>query len=113
MCLQERLAFAGWTRQEVMNAPNAISLARLLSGPAIATLIVHQLWGPAIISLAVSGASDWLDGYVARRWAQQSVLGSYLDPLADKVLICSTAGALAAEVHHLSPCTLPSMQTVP
>ena len=44
------------------------------------------------------GASDWLDGFVARRYNQGSVIGSYLDPLADKVLICCTAAALAHEV---------------
>ena len=47
---------------------------------------------------AFSGASDWLDGFVARRYNQGSVIGSYLDPLADKVLICCTAAALAHEV---------------
>ena len=51
-------------------------------------------------SLAAAGASDWLDGYLAKRWGQQSVLGSYLDPLADKVLICTTVGALAVEVRR-------------
>ena len=63
-------------------------------------MILHNLWGPAVISLAVAGASDWLDGYLARRLGQGSVLGSYLDPLADKVLICSTVAALGFEVSH-------------
>ena len=40
-------------------------------------------------------ATDWLDGYLARRMRLQSVLGSYLDPLGDKMLICSVALALA------------------
>ena len=73
-------------------------MARLLSGPAIAAMVMHELWGPAMVTLAIAGASDWLDGYVARQWKQSSVLGSYLDPVADKVLICCTVGALAAEV---------------
>ena len=41
-----------------------------------------------------SGVSDWLDGYVAKRFGQESVLGSYLDPLADKAVIICTVGAL-------------------
>ena len=45
-----------------------------------------------------TGLSDWADGYTAKHWGQSSVLGSYLDPLADKVLVCCTVGALAAEV---------------
>ncbi len=39
--------------------------------------------------------TDWLDGYLARRMGLQSVLGSYLDPLGDKVLVCCVMGALA------------------
>ena len=45
-----------------------------------------------------TGWSDWLDGYVARRFDQQSTLGSYLDPLADKALICSVVAALGIQV---------------
>ena len=41
-----------------------------------------------------AGLSDWLDGYVAKRLKQESVLGSYLDPLADKAVIVSVIGAL-------------------
>ena len=45
--------------------------------------------------LAHRQATDWLDGYLARRMRLQSVMGSYLDPLGDKMLICSVALALA------------------
>ena len=48
--------------------------------------------------LAVSSATDWLDGYFARIQQRNSVLGSYLDPLADKVLIGSVVGALGYTV---------------
>lgn len=69
-------------------------MARLVSGPAIAWLILNEQWGLALGSLVISGASDWADGYVAKRYGQSSVLGSYLDPLADKVLIGCVVGAL-------------------
>ncbi|DBB04287.1 TPA: hypothetical protein ACH3X1_012784 [Trebouxia sp. C0004] len=69
-------------------------MARLVSGPVIAWLILNEQWDVALVSLAVSGASDWADGYVAKRFGQSSVLGSYLDPLADKVLIGSVVAAL-------------------
>jgi len=45
-----------------------------------------------------AGLSDWLDGYVARRFNQQSKLGSYLDPIADKVLLGCVVGALGFQV---------------
>ncbi len=56
-----------------------------------------------------AGLSDWADGYTAKHWGQSSVLGSYLDPLADKVLVCCTVGALAAEVGKLSKLRLPQV----
>jgi len=89
---------AGWTRQEVINIPNALSVGRLLSGPLVAHLIMQHQWPAALTTLAIAGISDWADGYAAKHWNQSSVLGSYLDPLADKVLVCCTVGALAAEV---------------
>lgn len=89
---------AGWTRREVVNIPNALSMARLLSGPLVAQLIMTHQWPAALTTLAIAGASDWADGWAAKHWGQSSVLGSYLDPLADKVLVGCTVGALAAEV---------------
>ncbi len=82
----------------VYNLANAISGARLVSGPFVAGLIIHQQWAPALALLVTGGVSDWLDGFVAKQYGQPSVLGSYLDPLADKVLICCTVGALGYEV---------------
>ena len=52
-------------------------------------------------SLGYAGLSDWLDGYVARRFNQQSKLGSYLDPIADKVLLGCVVGALGFQVRML------------
>ncbi|KAK9905827.1 hypothetical protein WJX75_007126 [Coccomyxa subellipsoidea] len=88
---------SGWTREAVMNVPNAISMARLISGPFVAYLILDEHWAAALGLLAVAGASDWADGYAAKHYGQSSVLGSYLDPLADKVLVCCTVGALAQQ----------------
>lgn len=77
-----------------MNLPNLISMSRLISGPAIGWMILQEMYLPAFGCLAVSGATDWLDGYVARKMGINSVVGSYLDPLADKVLIGSVALAM-------------------
>lgn len=73
-------------------------MGRLLSGPIVAHLILQHQWPAAMVTLIIAGVSDWADGYAAKHWGQSSVLGSYLDPLADKVLVCCTVGALAAEV---------------
>ncbi|XP_027332772.1 cardiolipin synthase (CMP-forming), mitochondrial isoform X2 [Abrus precatorius] len=57
-------------------------------------MISNELYAPAMIGLALSGGTDWLDGYVARKMKIDSVVGSYLDPLADKVLIGCVALAM-------------------
>lgn len=85
----------GWTKTEVLNWPNGISMARLISGPVLGWMIMEGLTTPALVGLVLAGASDWLDGYLARKSGVNSVLGSYLDPLADKVLIGSIALSMA------------------
>ncbi|KAM7263995.1 hypothetical protein ACFE04_001678 [Oxalis oulophora] len=77
-----------------VNPPNLISIARLVSGPFLGWMIVNEMYSYAFVGLAISGASDWLDGYVARKMGINSVVGSYLDPLADKVLIGCVAVAM-------------------
>nr|POF26801.1 cardiolipin synthase (cmp-forming), mitochondrial [Quercus suber] len=57
-------------------------------------MITDEWYSSALVGLALSGASDWLDGYMARKMRINSVVGSYLDPLADKVLIGSVALAM-------------------
>ncbi|KAK4491944.1 hypothetical protein RD792_002727 [Penstemon davidsonii] len=77
-----------------LNLPNLISFTRLLSGPLLGWMITQDMYTSAVVGLAISGASDWLDGYVARKMKINSVVGSYLDPLADKVLIGCVALAM-------------------
>ncbi|XP_065878941.1 cardiolipin synthase (CMP-forming), mitochondrial [Euphorbia lathyris] len=77
-----------------VNWPNFISMTRLVSGPLLGWMITNEMYSSAFVGLAISGATDWLDGYVARKMKINSVVGSYLDPLADKVLIGSVAVAM-------------------
>ena len=79
----------------VLTVPNVISLVRLLLVPVFALLIVRGHDGWAVAVLAVSGASDWLDGVLARRLGQVSRLGQLLDPAADRLFIIVTLLALA------------------
>ncbi|KAJ6363982.1 hypothetical protein OIU76_029008 [Salix suchowensis] len=80
--------------ESFVNLPNFISISRLVSGPLIGWMITNEMYSSAFVALAIAGASDWLDGYVARKMNIDSVVGSYLDPLADKVLIGSVALAM-------------------
>lgn len=81
-------------RENFVNLPNFVSFSRMVSGPLLGWMIINEWYLPAFVGLAVSGATDWLDGYLARRMGINSVVGSYLDPLADKVLIGCVALAM-------------------
>ena len=73
-----------------MTLPTQLTLLRLLMTFVIMGLLFVPGWGAkatALVVFLLASATDWLDGYLARRWHLQSVLGALLDPIADKVLI--------------------------
>lgn len=78
-----------------MNVPNLITTLRLLLLPVFLTLLVYRLTGPALAVLIAAALSDALDGLIARRLNQKTSIGSFLDPLADKLLSVSGFVALA------------------
>ncbi|KAK4759724.1 hypothetical protein SAY87_022855 [Trapa incisa] len=77
-----------------VNIPNMVSMSRMFSGPFLGWMIINEWYSAALIGLTLSGATDWLDGYLARKMNINSVVGSYLDPLADKILIGSVSLAM-------------------
>lgn len=86
----------------VLTLPNLLSMARLAGVPLMLWLIL----GPradalAVTVLALSGLTDWLDGYLARRWHQRSRLGQLLDPIADRFYIL--AALIGLSVRGLIP----------
>ncbi len=72
-----------------MNAPNLISFIRLLLVPVIVWLLLRGHFQFAFWAFVAAGLSDALDGFLARRMNVQSVIGGFLDPLADKALLVS------------------------
>lgn len=85
-----------WGTHAVLTWPNLISALRLLLVPVFAVLLAQGADGWALVVLAVAGASDWLDGRIARAMHQQSRLGELLDPAADRLFILVTLVALMA-----------------
>jgi cardiolipin synthase (CMP-forming) len=85
--------------ERVLTIPNLISFARLLGVPVFLWLVLGvrtkdgDWW--AVGLLIAAGASDWLDGKIARALNQQSRLGQLLDPAADRLYIVATVIALA------------------
>ncbi|KLT46182.1 hypothetical protein CC85DRAFT_281841 [Cutaneotrichosporon oleaginosum] len=67
--------------------PNALTIARIAACPFLAWSIVKGDFEVATAILVTSGLTDWLDGYLARKWNQKTVLGSIIDPMADKTLV--------------------------
>jgi cardiolipin synthase len=78
-----------------MNIPNTITILRIIVVPFLVYLLIDGSYTGALWLLAGAGVSDALDGFIARRFRMITFLGSILDPLADKILITSSALALA------------------
>ncbi len=85
---------------KVWNVPNVLTYGRIVAVPLVAALLLWNDRAEAITGLGVMSArwialgiyvvaaiTDFFDGYLARRWQQQSSLGRMLDPIADKVLV--------------------------
>ncbi|PWC53246.1 CDP-alcohol phosphatidyltransferase family protein [Azospirillum sp. TSO22-1] len=77
-----------------MSIPNTITLGRLLSAPLAVYLILAGELGWTFWLFMAAGASDALDGAIARMFRARTALGAYLDPIADKVLLVSVYVAL-------------------
>jgi cardiolipin synthase (CMP-forming) len=75
---------------QVLAAPNQLTLARMAFLPFIVIKLLDHRYKGAIILFVLAGFSDGLDGLLARRLHQQTLLGQYLDPIADKMLLSTT-----------------------
>jgi cardiolipin synthase (CMP-forming) len=81
----------------IVTVPNLITLVRLVCVPVFVWLLFDDEPLAAAALLAVLGASDWVDGWVARRFDQGSNLGKVMDPVADRVLLVTAAVVLIAD----------------
>lgn len=86
----------------ILTVPNVVTLLRLLCIPLFLWLLfgAHRQSAAAIL-LAVLGATDWVDGFVARRFHQVSTLGKVLDPAADRILVGTAV--IAIMIHGAVP----------
>ena len=73
-----------------MTIPNALTLLRFCLIPLIVVMIQDKRFDVAFYLFVLAGITDAVDGYIARRFDQKSVIGAYLDPLADKFLIAAS-----------------------
>lgn len=79
----------------ILTLPNAVTVVRLCMLPVFLWLLfAREDRAAAAVLLAVLGATDWVDGYIARRWEQVSDLGKILDPVADRLLFFVGGGGI-------------------
>ncbi len=78
-----------------MNLPNILTLIRVLLIPLFVILIINKAFSWALVTFAVAGFTDAIDGLIARLTHQRTELGAYLDPIADKLLLSSAFVTLA------------------
>ncbi len=72
-----------------LTLPNFITIARLIGVPLIVWLMIADRFHAAMLLFVLAGVTDAADGFIAKRFNARSVLGAYLDPVADKALLVS------------------------
>ncbi|MEM8536887.1 MAG: CDP-alcohol phosphatidyltransferase family protein, partial [Pseudomonadota bacterium] len=74
-----------------MNLPNILTILRLAAAPGVVVMFLYfaRPWADwfALALFVVAACTDFLDGYLARAWKQESKLGAMLDPIADKAMV--------------------------
>ncbi|KAG6282363.1 hypothetical protein E4U46_008298 [Claviceps purpurea] len=83
--------------EDIYTIPNFLTLTRLVAAPAVGYLILHDshMWAVGLFTYA--GITDLLDGWIARRWNRKTVVGTIIDPLADKALMTILTVCLATK----------------
>lgn len=91
--------------------PNLLTVLRVLVAPVVGVLLASGFGMELALLLFVAAAlTDYADGWLARRWGQQSALGTMLDPIADKAMVlCALFGLVARDNSHGLLFTLPAM----
>lgn len=94
-----------------MNIPNILTLARIAFIPLLVVLFYLPFsWSMPVAAglFGLASITDWLDGYLARRWNQSTPFGAFLDPVADKLMVV-VALALLIERYDTLVLTLPAL----
>ncbi|KAF5685281.1 CDP-diacylglycerol-glycerol-3-phosphate 3-phosphatidyltransferase [Fusarium circinatum] len=83
--------------EDIYTLPNILTFTRLVAAPVIGYLVLHDQHAWAVGLFAYAGVTDLLDGWIARRWDSKTVVGTVIDPMADKTLMTILTICLAAK----------------
>ena len=72
-----------------MNLPNKLTVGRMIAVPFFIAAYMMEYYLAAFVIFVLASVTDWLDGYLARKWNMVSNFGKIMDPLADKILVYS------------------------
>ncbi|MCJ1434058.1 hypothetical protein MMC27_003424 [Xylographa pallens] len=81
--------------ENIYTLPNILTFSRLLAAPLVGYLVVYDHHAWAVGLFAYAGITDLVDGWIARKWKLQTVVGTVIDPMADKTLMTVLVGVLA------------------
>lgn len=85
---------------QVWNVPNVLSMIRLAMAVAVVILIPLEQLRIAFVLFVIAAATDWIDGWWARKFNQVTQLGRILDPFCDKMIVCGSYICLAVEMRE-------------
>jgi cardiolipin synthase len=95
----------------ILTVPNMLTVFRMVLIPVFVTLLFYHRFLWALGIFVIAGFTDGLDGLLARRFAQQSQLGTILDPIADKLMLVTAFIVLS--MRSVFPVPVPSHLPVP
>lgn len=84
--------------------PNLLTYLRLFAVPLLVVIFLSPIEFNRAICAGIfifASITDWLDGYLARRWKVESPFGAFLDPIADKIIVAATLVLLCADIYYV------------
>ncbi|EFY91943.1 phosphatidyl synthase [Metarhizium acridum CQMa 102] len=97
--------------EDIYTVPNVLTITRLIAAPVVGYLVLHDSHAWAVGLFAYAGITDLLDGWIARKWNRKTVVGTVIDPMADKALMTILTICLAAK--GALPCMCPTGRNGP
>ncbi len=94
------------SHENIYTLPNFLTLTRLVAAPVVGYFLAYEQYPAALGLFLYAGITDLVDGWVARRWKLQTVVGTVVDPMADKalmtivVVVLGAKGALPRKLLH-------------